>query len=122
MNSIPKKLRAELAADPYYRKCCLTGKTAAETKIEWHHGFIWAGKQLQEKWAILPVTEEVHKKANNSLIKGHLDLIMLCRASDETLTKYSKAVDLLAKRERLKKRYKFLYENYINQKWGQNIG
>lgn len=116
MNHIPKKLNDEINKDPFYRKCCITGKTAAETKIERHHNFIWAGSQLQEKWAILPVSEEVHRKVSNPLIKGHLDLIMLCRANDETLKKYSKAVDLIEKRERLKKRYVILAKILRNKK------
>jgi hypothetical protein len=108
MNNIPPKLREEMTADPYYSRCCLSGKTKFETKIEWHHNFIYAGKQVQEKWCILPITEEIHRKVSNPLIKGHLDLIMLYRATDEELKKYSKAVDLIAKRERLKKRYVLL--------------
>lgn len=60
MNNIPPKLRAEIAADPFYQRCCITGAMAKNTKIEWHHNLIFAGKQVQEKWAILPLVESVH--------------------------------------------------------------
>lgn len=103
MNNIPPELRAEMAADPFYRQCCVTGSLTE--KIEWHHNLIYAGKQVQEKWCILPIAKSVHDKADNALVRGHLDWIMLNRATDADLERYSKAVDLKAKRERLNKTY-----------------
>lgn len=103
MHPIPKKLREEMAADPFYRRCCIT--ESMRGKIDWHHNLIFRGRQVQEKWAILPVNEEVHQNVSNPEIKQKLNWIMLNRATDEQLKKYSKAVDLIAERERLNKIY-----------------
>jgi hypothetical protein len=103
---IPKKLREEMDADPFYHRCCITGvRESSYSKIEWHHAFTWKGERLNEKWCILPVLKWIHDIANRSDIKEMLDRRMLNRADDETLKKYSKAVDLVAKRDRLNKIY-----------------
>lgn len=103
MNNIPPKLRQEMADDPYYKRCCVTGAT--NEKIEWHHNLIYAGKQVQEKWCILPLAYHIHAVANDKLIRERLDWVMLNRGTDDDLKRYSKGVDLLAKRDRLNKRY-----------------
>lgn len=103
MNNIPPKLRAEIAADPFYQRCCITGAFAKNTKVEWHHNLIHAGKQVQEKWAILPLREDIHEDI--AYYKKECDWIMLNRADEATLKKYSRAEDLMAKRDRLNKIY-----------------
>ncbi len=103
---IPKKLRDEMSEDPFYQRCCITLMTKSTTrKIEWHHNFRWQGTRLNEKWCILPVLKEIHDKADTSLMKEKLDWVMFNRADDETLKKYSKAEDLIKKRDRLNKIY-----------------
>lgn len=118
MNNIPLHVRKELEADPYYHICCVTSVTAATDKIEWHHNFIFAGKQVQEKWCILPLAKAIHDMANRKDIKEKLDWIMLNRASIETLAKYSKAIDLIKKCSELNKKY----ANEKNQSVLQSIG
>ena len=103
MNNMPAALRKECAADPFYSKCCITGVLAKNTKVEYHHNLIFAGKQVQEKWAILPLAESVHEDI--AYHKEKCDWIMLNRADAATLKKYSRAVDLVAKRDRLNKKY-----------------
>lgn len=103
MNNIPPRLREEIAADPFYQRCCVTGAFARNTKVEWHHNMTWQGRQLQERWCILPLAEKVHRDIHKH--KERCDWIMLNRADDETLKKYSRAVDLVAKRDRLNERY-----------------
>ena len=115
MNNIPPKLRKQLADDPMYKRCivhqCYHGPGV---KIEWHHNLIFAGKQVQERWCILPICKAVHDLANNTLVRGHLDWIMINRATDDELRRYSKAIDLIAKRNRLNKQYG-VYEKYTNK-------
>lgn len=105
MNNIPKKLRDNIAADPFYERCCITGVFANQTKVEWHHNLIYAGRQVQEKWAILPLAKAVHDQANNPKVRERLDWIMLNRATDDELRRYSKAINLIAKRDTLNKKY-----------------
>lgn len=101
MRPIPVKLKKEMEADPFYKKCCITGLT--KCKIDWHHNFTWQGRQLNEKWAILPLAEHIHHQITK--YKEKCDWIMLNRATDDELRQYSKAVDYLAMRNRLNKQY-----------------
>ena len=92
-----------MAQDPFYKRCCLTG--SMNVKIEWHHNLIFAGRQVNEKWCILPLWEKVHAQANKPEIKEKLDWIMLNRATDAELERYSKATNLKTKRDKLNKKY-----------------
>ena len=103
MNNIPPKLRAEMAEDPYYKKCCITGKLSINTKIEWRHNLIFGGKQVQEKWCILPLAEDIHRDIVK--YKEKCDWIMINRATDDDLRRYSKAVDYIKMRDKLNKKY-----------------
>ncbi|MDD5110861.1 MAG: hypothetical protein PHI63_06675 [Patescibacteria group bacterium] len=103
MNSIPAKLKKEMAADPFYARCCISGDLARNTKVEWHHNLKFRGKQVQEKFAILPLRADIHRDVQHW--KRVCDWIMLNRATDEQLKKYSKAVDLIAVRDRMNKHY-----------------
>jgi len=102
---IPKKLLRELLADPFYKKCCLNGM--ANEKIDFHHNLIYAGKQVNEKWCILPVRNSIHQyhQGITREVKEKLNWIMYNRATDEELKKYSKCKDLIKERERLNKKY-----------------
>lgn len=100
---MPPKLRAELANDPFYKVCCVTGSNVG--KIEWHHNATWQGRQLQERFAILPILKEIHIKAENKHNKTVLDWIMLNRATDEDLEKYSKTINYIKHREALNKQF-----------------
>ena len=104
---IPAKLKKELANDKFYDRCCLTGIHKNLEKIDWHHAFIYAGKQVNEKWCILPVVQAIHFQHNGitAKVKEKLEWIMLNRATDEELKKYSKCIDLIKKRDRLNEKY-----------------
>lgn len=102
MRKIPTKLRQEMAEDSYYKKCCITGSI---TNIQWHHNLIYAGRQVNEKWCILPLSKEMHDMVHLPYNKSRCDWIMLNRATDEELKKYSKVVDLLKRKEYLNKVY-----------------
>ena len=101
MRPIPDKLKQEIVADKFYKKCCLCGCR----QVQWHHNLIFAGRQVNEKECILPVCEVCHNKARNMEVREQLDLIMLTRMSPEQMKKYSKAVDLF-------QRYKYLTNKY----------
>lgn len=90
-----------LLSDPFYKKCCISGKTP----VQFHHNLIFAGGQVDEPWAILPLHESIHKQADNKFMKEKLDFIMLNRATDEELEKHSKAISLKAKRDYLNELY-----------------
>lgn len=54
MSPIPIKLHQQLATDPEYRVCSRAG-SACKGRMTWEHAILYAGKQVQEKWAILPL-------------------------------------------------------------------
>lgn len=97
MAKIPVKLREEMSNDPFYQQCCITGRR--DEKIEWHHNLIYGGKQVQEKFCILPLLKSVHDKIEN--YKDECNRIMCNRATDEELTRYSKVIDYKKLRDRL---------------------
>lgn len=100
MNKIPPKLREAMAEDPFYEKCCLQGH-ACSGRIEWHHSLIYGGKQLQEKFAIVPLCKFHHRYAEQKDIKVRVMSIVLNRATDDELRAISKAVDYIALRNRI---------------------
>ena len=101
MRKIPKKLLDEMLNDDFYKVCCISGQT--NERIELHHNFTWQGRQLNEKWAILPLAHSIHERITD--YKDRCDQIMLNRADESTLKKYSKAIDLIRKRDYLNKKY-----------------
>ena len=113
MRPIPPKLREEMAADPLYKSCirrrllkdhvCQTDPLKPFQVVEWEHTIQYAGKQLNEKWAIIPICWLVHR--GGKLNKEVNVWIALNRATDEELKAISKAEDYIAKRERLNAKY-----------------
>jgi len=55
MHPIPIKLKEEMAADPYYKCCVRWREGTCSGRITWEHCWLYAGKQIQEKWAIIPL-------------------------------------------------------------------
>jgi hypothetical protein len=88
MNNMPKKLREELSEDPEYSRCMREGGDCGG-RITWEHTTIFAGRQLQEKWAIISLCWYHH--LGDGLDKNINRWIALSRATDEDLAKYPKA-------------------------------
>ena len=85
MRKIQPKLREEIAADPYY-KFCAVNDSRCDCRITWEHAFIYAGKQINEKWAIIPLCVYHHLGAG--MVKEKNQYIALKRATPEELGKY----------------------------------
>ncbi len=85
MNNMPVKLRKELAADPEYRVCILKS-AECDGRITFQHAVIYAGKQVQERFAILPMCVRHHL---GDLHDGTRDRKMaLGRATEADKAKY----------------------------------
>lgn len=108
MKKIPPKLRDEMANDPYYQKCCVTG--CRNEKIDWHHNLKYASNQVNEKFCILPLSKSIHD--NIVKYKEICDWIMWNRASDEQIARYSKAENYQYTKERLNKKYGTYHDNW----------
>lgn len=89
---IPKKMREELSEDPFMQYCCLGG--FCEGRTEWHHALQYAGKRVNEKWAILPLCTRHHKM--EAQFRNIINDIMVSRATEEELRPYCKATDYIA--------------------------
>ena len=103
MRPIPATLKSDMEADPFYSRCCITGQYKTSVKIEWHHALIFAGRQVNEKWCILPLAKEVHN--NIVRYKEKCDWIMLNRVDEKELLRYCKAVDYIRLKKELNKKY-----------------
>ncbi len=85
MRKIPIELREEMSQDPYYKKCARLGNDC-RGRITWEHAWIYAGKQVNEKWAIIPLCEYHH--LYEGLDKKENHRISLARATQADLDKY----------------------------------
>lgn len=97
MRPIPIKLRKQLDADPTYHQCLrklvfddheckpdpLTGRL-----IEWEHALYYAGKQLNESWAIVSLCWWAHR--GPGLNKRINEYLALSRATEADLAQYSR--------------------------------
>jgi len=92
--SIPKPLLEEILADPYYEECARRFEGNCQGRVTFEHAWIYAGKQIQEKWAIIPICE-YHHDVGQFQDRGQLDKhenqrLSLIRATAEDLKKYPK--------------------------------
>ncbi len=97
MRKIPDDLREDMSNDPFYKQCCITGWT--HEKIDWHHNLIFAGRQVNEKWAILPLARSIHDRVQD--YQEECDRIMLLRATEDQLRPYCKVNDYIARKRAL---------------------
>jgi len=109
MSKIPKQLLAEILADEYYKKCSRKNDGGCDGRITFEHALIYGGKQLQKKFAIIPLCARHHEvdeyQDNGDLEKERNVHIALNRATDSELREISKAINYFAMRDRLNKIY-----------------
>jgi len=105
MRLIPKKLREEIARDPFMRRCIYERDDApnhnCQGRITWEHAFIYKN-QINEKWAIVPCCE--NHNSGPAMVKSFNQFVALNRASKEDLAKYPK-VDWIQLKKYLTKKH-----------------
>lgn len=74
-----------MANDPFYHQCCLRSAFCSG-RIEWHHVWTYAGKQINEVWAIVPACQKHHRLVGR--YKNDFQRISLNRATKEDLDRY----------------------------------
>jgi len=93
MRPIPKKLLKEILEDPYY-EICIRDNCDCKGRITLEHALYYARKQINEKFAILPVCEFHHKvgifQNNGDLDKRFHEYIAIGRMTKEDVAKYPK--------------------------------
>lgn len=103
MRPIPQKLRKEMSDDPYYSVCARRNDGWCDGRITIEHSLIWRGRQLNKKFALIPLCVYHHLGAG--LDKNKNRMIALNRATDEELQAISQAVDYIQLRKYLNKKY-----------------
>lgn len=112
MNNMPIKLRRDCASDTFYKRCARAGLHghACAGRITFEHAIIVAGKQVQAKWAVIPLCEKAHNCGRfqdcGDFNKHINEWIALSRATIDELRAISKAFDYVR------------YLNYLNEKYG----
>lgn len=81
-------MRKAMDADPYYHQCARRSGQC-EGRITWEHALIYAGKQVNEPWAIVPLCE--HHHLYGGMVKEINEWLALSRATPEDLAKYPRA-------------------------------
>lgn len=107
MRPISPKVKEALLQEP--QVCLRADEGNCQGRITFEHALIYAGKQIDEVFAILRICE-YHHGVNKFQDGGDMNKekhvwLALNRATDDELRKYSKAVDYIALRERLNKKY-----------------
>lgn len=96
MRPISAKTRATLEKDPRMKRCALAGLSrlygacsAPGTRPEWHHVWIYAGKQIDEPWAIVAACPVHHAMVKiQRAVRMAFEAISLLLATAEDLAKY----------------------------------
>ena len=83
MRPIPKPLLKEMLDDPWYLRCCYP---LCSGPAELHHVFTYAGRQINEKWAIIPLCYQHHR--GGDLDQDYCKYTSLLRATEDDLKKY----------------------------------
>ena len=87
VNKMPSNLLQFFRENKQYHLCWLTGKKGDQTlqgKLELHHAFTYAGREIQEFWAIMPVLHRKHQRDgdkdsihNSDVTKKYVQWILL---------------------------------------------
>lgn len=104
MRSIPLKLRKEIAEDPFMRRCVFSGDVL---NVSWEHCWTYSGKQINEKWAIVPLRRDLNINMQAD-VKEYCRWISINRATDEDFKKYPKNNWIQIK-------------SFLNKKYGDRI-
>jgi len=110
MRPIPIKLRNELASNDFYDKCCVCKYIG----VQWHHNLIHSGRQVNARFAIMPLCVPCHEQARNKEFREKLNWIMWNRATDEEIISYSKAINYAREKERLNAKFGVEWKPSIN--------
>lgn len=111
MSKIPPSLRKQLATDPFYQQCARRGYHGHECagRITWEHAMTYAGKQIQERWAIIPLCAKAHNvddwQDRGDMNKDINKWIALNRATPNEILAISRGEDYFMKKHWLNVRF-----------------
>lgn len=92
MNNTPKKLNDEMSSDKFYKVCAREHHGGCGGRITREHALTYAGRQIQEKFAIIPLCERHHGVCqymdNGDLDKRFNEWVAISRMSLSDMAKY----------------------------------
>lgn len=107
MRPIPPKMRKQIALDPFMKKCIydhIGRGNECRGRIEWEHTHNYAGKQINEPWAIVPCCTYHHRGAG--LDKDFNRYMAIMRADIEDLQVRMPRQDWAQQKKYLMSKYK----------------
>lgn len=96
MRPIPLELRHKLAEDEWMKKCCY----CSITPVEWDHALKYAGKQINEWYAIVPLCTQHHRGENGTIskeVRDFTELLAITRGLEHLQKQYPKTAWLQRK-------------------------
>lgn len=107
MNNTPQKLKDKWATEK--PECIRKHEGNCQGRLTKDHTIIFAGKQVQEDWAIVDVCE-YHHAVNRFMDCGDLNreyhtYVALCKAQNDDLRRFSKVINYVELKERLTLKY-----------------
>lgn len=107
MRKISKHVREALEQEP--NVCALQRFGGCEGRITLEHALTYAGKQIDEPWAIIKICARHHsvdQYQDRGLLNKEINVwVALNKATDQQLRQYSKVVDYIKMRAVLNKKY-----------------
>lgn len=107
MRKISQRVKATLLEEPDI--CARKQDGGCKGRITWEHALIYAGRQIDEVWAIIKLCAYHHGVDEfqdcGDLQKEKNVWIALNRATDDELRKYSKAINYIELRTKLNDKY-----------------
>ena len=95
MRAIPRKMKKEMLEDPAYHTCmrnAMFNDHICRGRLTLEHAFIFAGRQINEKWAIMSLCAWGHDvdeyQGGGNLDKRKNEYCCLMRATEQDLAKY----------------------------------
>jgi hypothetical protein len=92
MRHITKKILTDILEDPFYKTCIRKKTRRCAGRITLEHAIIYAGRQVDEKWAILPVCAYNHcvdeYQDCGDIDKRFHEWVALSRMTEEYRKKY----------------------------------
>lgn len=83
---IPLATRERISNDPFFKKCCRPDKENCSGRITVEHAIMYAGKRINDYWALLPLCWEHH--LGQKLDKAWNIKTAMARATEEDRKKY----------------------------------
>lgn len=94
MRPISANNKKVIDTDPYYKKCCRADEGDCAGRITIEHALIYAGRQIDDLFALLPVCAYHHAvdqyQDGGKLDKKKHEYIAISRMTESDMQKYSK--------------------------------